>query len=236
MRRLTAIILPFSLALASGAFASSSATVERSPSASEAGTPMLDRSDAPPRHANARSFTPEQARRIAEQVDRMSPRMRQALLGRLAKISDDHDGERRIRRAGPMTSRAGEDRDRRELRDGRSRRGVDRVDAKTPIRSKVDGRRDGRRAQPDRDRRDREGVRGSKRHRGSANRNAGNEARERDEVRRVRIGKRAQGVKRSSDEVRRDRDSSPRLRRANDADPKISDRKRSSPSERRRRD
>ncbi|HAC09959.1 MAG TPA: hypothetical protein DCG14_09930 [Phycisphaerales bacterium] len=236
MRRLTSIILPVSLAFASGAFASSSATADRSPSSPAVGTSMLERSEAPPRRAQARTFTPEQARRIAGQLDRMSPRMRQALLGRLAKMSDDHDGERRVRRAGPTTNRAGENGERRELRDRRSRRGADRGNAVTPMRGKADGRRDGRRVRPDHDRRDREGVRGSKQNRGSAKRNARNEARERDEVRRVRSGKRAQGATRRNDEVRRARDNGPRLRRAGDAGPEASNRKRSSPSEGRRRD
>ena len=251
MRRLTAIILPVSLALASGAFASSSATVDRSPSRLKVGTSMLERSETPPRKAQARTFTPEQARRIADQLDRMSPRMRQAMLGRLAKMSDDHDGERRVRRSGPAMNRAGENQDRRELGDRRSRRGAgersrsldersrrvaDRRDAVTPMRVKADGRRDGRRARPDHDRREREGVRSSKQHRGSAKRNARNEARERDAVRRVRSGKRAHGAARQNDEVRRARDLGPRLRRAGDAGPEASTRKRSSPSEGRRRD
>ncbi|MAH65811.1 MAG: hypothetical protein CMJ27_05415 [Phycisphaerae bacterium] len=249
MRRLTAIILPFSLALASGAFATSSSdAVDRSPSTSEVGTPTAARSTVrpttPPDTARRRSLSPEQRRAIADRLDRMTPRMRQALLGRLAKMSDAGEGDRPVRRAGPITRRADENGNRRELRDrrsrrgstdrsrsmsDRSRRGVDRSDAATPMRGKADGLRD---------RRDREGVRGSKNHRRSANRKAGDDARDRGDARRVRMGKRAHGIHRQTDEVRRARDHDPRLRRAADPRPKASshDPKRFSPSERRRRD
>lgn len=228
MRRLTAIILPlFSLALATGAHAATAAAVEVT-------TPSLDRSDAPPQRAQARTFTPEQARRLAERVDRMTPRMRQAVLGRLAKMADSPDDATRIRRAGPPVHRADADGARRELREGRSRRHADRRDATRPMHGKADGRRDGRRARPDHDRRDVGEARtpGKNRSR-SAKRSV---ARDRDQVRRVRTGERARSVERSSEGTRRDRDDRPRLRRANDADPEISTRKRSSPSERRRRD
>ena len=127
MRRLTAIILPFSLALASGAFASSSSdAVDRSPSTSEVETPTAARSTVrpttPPDTARRRSLSPEQRRAIADRLDRMTPRMRQAVLGRLAKMSGSLDEQRRVRRAGPSANRG--DEDRRGLRDRRSRRDV----------------------------------------------------------------------------------------------------------------
>ena len=239
MRRLTAIILPVSLALASGAFASSPSDVlDRSPSTSELEAPTAARSTvrptAPPDTARRRSLSPEQQRAIADRLDRMTPRMRQALLGRLAKMSGSRDDAPRVRRAVPSTNRG--DGDRRELRDRRYRRGADRGEAVTPKRGQADGRRDGRRVRSDADRRDREGVRRPKHDRRSANRNAGDGARERDEVRRVRSGKRAHGVKRQTDEIRRARDHGPRLRRADESRPEAGDRKGSSPSERRRRD
>ncbi len=227
MRRLTAIMLPLSLALASGAMAASSTTTDPKPSTFKVAMPTIDRPEAPPETARSRAFTPDQIRRIADRVDRMPPRMRQAVLGRLAKMSDASDGDRRVRRAGPITRQADRNGDRRDLRDRksrrgsaersrsmseRSRRGIERSDAAAPIRGKADGRRDGRRVRPDHDRRDREDVRG------------------------VRMGKRSKGVQRQADKVRRTGDDGPRLRRAGDAAPEAATRKRSSPSERRRRD
>ena len=254
MRRLTAIILPFSLALASGAFASSSSdAVDRSPSTSEVETPTAARSTVrpttPPDTARRRSLSPEQRRAIADRLDRMTPRMRQAVLGRLAKMSGSLDEQRRVRRAGPSANRGDEDRrglrDRRSRRDvgvrtrsmnDRSRRGVDRGDAATPGRSQADGRRDGRRVRSDGDRRDREGVRAQRHGRRSASRNAGDDPR--DDARRRQTGKRATDGKRKTNEVRRAGDRGPRLRGASEARPEASshDRKRFSPSERRRRD
>ncbi|MHC4246047.1 MAG: hypothetical protein ACYSUU_04520 [Planctomycetota bacterium] len=222
MRRLTAIILPFSLALATGAFASSADVVAPSPATIDVDKPTIARSTvrptAPPDVARRRSLSPEQQRAIAARLDRMTPRMRQALLGRLAKMSDTRDGEQRVRRAGPSTNR--DDGDRRELRDRRSGR-----DAGKRSRSKIDRSRRGV---------DRAGVRGSQHDRRSVDGNAGDAVR--GDARRVRTGKKARDVKRKTDEIRRSRDQGPRLHRADESRPDATDRKRSSPSERRRRD
>ena len=244
MRRLTAIIIPVCLAFSTVAVAAASNDSERGFTTDESNATVVVRTTTPPDPRRESGLSLEQRRAIAENLDRMHPRMRRAVLSRLARTTVEREEIHRVGRSGPDTRRG--DSNRIEREDRRSRR-LDRVRSRPSVETARRGTRpfadEPRSLGRANDRRDvgAERLRVERR-RPEAARNVKKRdrrpaaGRAEDDHRRLRSSDRARGDRRISNATPGPGKAAPRLRRAAPPSPEASAGKRFSRSERRRRD